>query len=148
MSNNAGRQVFMGEVTLAGQLKNRKGQLKAQKVSFVVGAEALNVINVAMTFQAEDGSPVNVRTGAPAYLSSDANGDTIEGSGPDSWAIGTSGIFIANGGDSKISGMLYSEASGAADLSLTHAGADTFYLNVLVDGKIFTSGAITMDATT
>ena len=143
-----GPKEFRGEVTMSGVQKNVAGQFKATKVKFTVGAEAANVINVNMVFQTENGTPVNVRTGCPIYLSSDASGDTIETSGPDSWAAGTNGIFIKNGGDSLISGMIFSEVNGQADLALTHAGADTFYVNALVDGRIFTSGAVTMDATT
>lgn len=119
------------------------------KVSFTVGAEAANVINVAIQLQGADDVDIDGKAAVQMYLSSDSAGVTIEGSGPDSWAIGTDGIFIANGGDSLISGLLVSEADGDIDMNLTHAGADTFYMNVITpDGAVHTSGAITFDATT
>lgn len=145
---HAGNQMFTGEVTLGGQQKNLAGKCKATKASFVVGAEAANVINVAIKLLSEDGTPVNIRTAVPFYLSSDATGDTLEGSGPDTIAIGTDGVLIKSGGDSLITGTLVSEVDGDIDVNLTHAGADTFYLNLVIDGRVFTSGAITMDATT
>lgn len=145
---DAGPRVQQGELTEAGPIKNVAGQYKPAKVKMTVGAEADNVINVALVFQTENGVTVNCATGAQVYLSSDAAGDTIEGSGPDAWAIGTNGIFLKNGGDSLISGYIVSESTGLADLNLTHAGADTFYLCVIVDGRRFVSSVITFDATT
>ena len=124
------------------------GKKKAVSASFTVGTEAANVINVAVQLKSHDGSDIAYRAGMPIYLSSDANGDTIEGSGPDSWAIGTDGILLPDGGDSLISGVVISESDGDIDINMTHAGADTFYLNVVVDGVVYTSGAITFDETT
>jgi hypothetical protein len=116
---------------------------------FTVGAEAANVINVAIQLNDANGSAVASRCGLKMYLSSDENGDTIEGNGPDSWAIGTDGILLPDGGDSLISGVVISEVDGDIDIDLTHAGEDTFYMNlVLPNGKVVTSGAITFDATT
>jgi len=116
--------------------------------SFVVGAEAANVINVGIQLKAQDGSDIAYRAGMGFYLSSDANGDTIEANGPDSWAIGTDGILLPDGGDSLISGVVISEVDGDIDIDMTHSGADTLYLNLLVDGEVYTSDAITFDATT
>jgi hypothetical protein len=116
--------------------------------SFVVGAETANVINVGIQLKARDGTDVAYRAGMSFYLSSDANGDTIESSGVDSWAIGTDGILIPDGGDSLVSGVVISEVDGDIDIDMTHAGADTFYLNLLVDGEVYTSAVITFDATT
>lgn len=116
---------------------------------FTVGAEAANEINVAIQLNDAAGTAMAVKSGLRMYLSSDAAGVTIEGSGPDSWAIGTDGILIRDGGDSLISGFLISEADGDIDIDLTHVGADTFYMNVVLpNGSIVTSGAITFDATT
>jgi hypothetical protein len=118
-------------------------------ITFTVGTESANVINVAMQLKNAAGTDLAVRAAVPFYLSSDSTGDALEGSGPDSWAIGTDGILIKNGGDSLISGLLISEADGDIDLSLTHSGVDTFYINaILPNGRISTSGAITFDATT
>jgi len=121
---------------------------KVASASIVVGAEAANVINVAVQLKSADGKDVAYRAGMGFYLSSDADGDTIEASGPDSWAIGTDGILLPDGGDSLISGVVISEVDGDIDIDMTHSGADTFYLNLLVDGEVYTSDAITFDATT
>lgn len=116
--------------------------------SFTIGTEAANVINVGIQLKDGLGQDLNHRCGLKMYLSSDANGDTIEGSGPDSWAIGTDGILLKDGGDSLISGILISESDGDIDLNMTHVGADTFYLNLVMPGtgKVVTSVAITFDA--
>ena len=117
--------------------------------TITVGTEAANVINVSIQLVDVNGTALATKAYLPMYLSSDSAGLTIEGSGPDSWAIGTDGILIANGGDSVISGALISEADGDIDINMTHVGADTFYMNlVMPDGRIVTSGAITFDATT
>jgi hypothetical protein len=121
----------------------------AANAVFTIGTEAANVINVGIQLNDANGVALAKRAGLKMYLSSDANGDTIEGSGPDTWAIGTDGIFLPDGGDSLISGILISEADGDIDLDLEHAGADTFYMNIVMpNGDIVTSDAITFDATT
>jgi len=118
--------------------------------TMVVGTEAANVINVAIQLKDGAGSDLAYRCGLNFYLSSDVNGDTLETSGPDAIAIGTDGILIKNGADSLISGFLISEADGDIDINMTHAGADTFYLNLVnpLTGKVITSSVITFDATT
>lgn len=63
--------------------------------TFVVGAEAVNVINVAI--QLKDSSPADmaVRSSLFAYLSDDANGDSLIATAPDGGcAIGTDGLMI------------------------------------------------------
>ena len=128
---------------------NNDGKKVCNEVTITVGTEAANVINVAIQLKAQDGTDIAHRAALKMYLSSDANGDTIETSGPDSWAIGTDGILLPDGGDSLISGVIISESDGDIDINMTHSGADTFYLNVVTpDGTIHTSGAITFDATT
>ena len=117
--------------------------------TMVVGTEALNVINV--TVQLEDGAGDDMARASciAFYLSSDADGQVLEGTGPDTIAIGTDGVIIPSGGDSVITGMLVSEADGDIDLDITKTGADTFYLNlVMPDGSLSTSGVITFDSTT
>jgi hypothetical protein len=85
----------------------------------------------------------------PWYLTSDAAGVTLEGTGPTTIVAGTDGFLIANGEDSVISGSVTSEADGDADFLLTIATVDTYYLNVVLpDGSISISGAITFTSTT
>jgi len=81
------------------------------------------------------------------YLSSDATGDTLEGTAPDSIAIKTNGLFLPNGSDSVVDGVIYTTITGLADLDITEAtGADTVYMNVEIDGVVYTSAAITFAA--
>ena len=116
---------------------------------FTVGAEAANVVNVAIQLNDASAVALAVKAGLNMYLSTDAAGVTIEPNGPTTIAIGTDGIFLPNGGDSVIDGFLISEADGDIDLNLTKAAADTMYMNVVLpSGLIVTSGVITFDAET
>jgi len=114
--------------------------------TITVGAESGNVINVAIQLNDKADNALAARASVFAYLSDDANGDSIAASAPDSgYAIGTDGLIIpvvAN----KAS-VLVSEADGDIDISITESGADTWYLIlVLPDGTLQASGAITFAA--
>jgi len=64
-------------------------------VTFVVGSELTNVINVSMQFKNVAGNDVTVRVNVFAYLSDDANGDSIATTAPDGGiVIGTDGLAI------------------------------------------------------
>lgn len=130
-----------------GKAKIRKPYLL--DAEFSIGAEAANVINVAVQLKDPvDGKPIDRAVAVPFYLSSDSAGQVLEATGPTSIAIGTDGVVIPNGGDSKVAGMLVSEEDGDIDIDITlSSGADTFYLNlVMPDGRIVTSAAITFAA--
>lgn len=117
--------------------------------AFTIGAEAANVINVAVAVTSSvTGKSTAQAVGLPFYLSSDAAGQVLEGTGPTSIAVGTNGVTIPSGGDSVVTGTVVTETTGLVDLDLTlSSGADTFYLNlVMPDGRIMTSGAITFAA--
>lgn len=63
--------------------------------SFVIGAEGGNVINVAVQLKDGNGADLAVRGKVRAYLSDDANGDSVTATAPDGGiAIGTDGVFI------------------------------------------------------
>lgn len=116
------------------------GALAATFVS--VGAEASNarLVTVQITNRGADAAE---RTPFVAYLSSDANGDVLHATAPDGgWAVGTDGSLFPITA-SKMAQCL-SEADGDFDVNITHAaGAYTCYVNVLVGGRKFTSGAVT-----
>lgn len=110
---------------------------------FVIGAQAGDVINVAVQLNKADGNPAALRTNVFAYLSDDANGDSIAGTAPSGgWAIGTDGLLIP-----VVAGkaaQLISEADGDIDINITEAGADTWYLVIVhPSGKLSVSDAIT-----
>lgn len=141
------KKVFTGEVVHEGKTSDYDGKRLPKKVTFTIGAEAANVINVALQLQDADGDNIAHSHYLNAYLSSDAAGGTLEGTGPDSIAVGTDGVWIASGGDSVVAGAVVTEADGSADLDLTKAaGADTFYLCVEINGRLYVSDAITFAA--
>ena len=115
-------------------------------IGFVIGAEAANVINVGVQLQDYLGNSIARRAMLRCYLSDDANGDSIAATAPDTVAIGTDGVYIPLIAGKRFD--LVTESTGHADIDITKAGADTFYLIVEVNGKIVASTAITTDATT
>lgn len=111
--------------------------------AFVIGSEAGNVINVAI--QAKDVGDVDLaaRGFMYAYLSDDANGDSLAATAPDGgWAIGTDGVL-----HEMIAGkaaVLITEADGDVDINITETGAATWYLILVMPrGDLVASGAIT-----
>ncbi len=136
-----------GITSTVGELNTLDGVLGA--VVFTVGTEAANIINVGMQCNNVAGTAMAVVSRFRIYLTSDADGKDFEASGPDSWAIGTDGSFLADGGDSLVSGMVISEADGDVDMNVTHSGADTFYMHaILPNGKVSTSAKIEFDSST
>lgn len=139
--------ILDGTTVTAAELNILDGALAT--ATFTVGTETTNVINVAIQLKDANGVDMTAISSIGMYLSSDAAGVAIEASGPDSWVIGTDGILLPDGSDSLISGVLISEADGDIDINLTHVGADTFYMNVIMpNGSISTSAVITFDSDT
>lgn len=115
--------------------------------TIVVGAEAADVINVTIQLkEAKSGEDLAARGAVFAYLSDDANGDSIAATAPSAnVAIGTDGVLIPVVADKAF--CLVSEADGDIDLDIGEAGADTWYLIlVMPDGRLEASGAITFAA--
>ena len=122
------------------------GHMEWSDVSFTVGAEAANSINVAIQLKNGVGGNRSERTCVFAYLSDDANGDSVAGTAPDgNVAIGTDGVLIPVVADKAF--MLVSEADGDIDLDIGESGADTWYLVVrLPNGDLIASDALTFAA--
>jgi len=110
--------------------------------SFVVGAEATNIINVAIQLKDSGGRDLAARGAVDAYLTTDANGDNLVGTALDTVAIGTDGVLLP-----LIAGkafLLISEADGDIDINITEDATGTWYLVVVLpSGKLKVSGAIT-----
>lgn len=108
-----------------------------------VGVEATNVINVSILLKDDNYAAVAERAGISAYLSDDANGDSLTASAPSGGiVIGTNGLLIPQVTNKAFS--LTSESNGSIDLNITEAGTPTFYLVlVMPDGHLVVSGAIT-----
>lgn len=171
MEEGGARQVVGGslDVVSGGELDIESGgALKLAGTALTAGAAEINVlhgaangapglvvgaeggggttINVAIQLNKADGNPAAMRESVFAYLSDDANGDSIAATAPSGgWAIGTDGLLIP-----VVAGkaaVLVSEADGDIDITITEAGAATWYLIlVLPSGKLAASGAITFAA--
>ena len=113
--------------------------------TFTIGAEAGNVINVAVQLKDGAGDDIATRAAVQFYLSDDADGDTIVAAAT-SLAIGTDGVAIEN--ISNSAGLLISEADGDIDINIGDAsGAATYYLVlVMPSGELVVSSAITFAA--
>lgn len=66
----------------------------ADRQRIIVAAEAANAINVAIQLKDGNGQDRTERTAVMAYLSDDANGDSVAGTAPDTVAIGTDGLMM------------------------------------------------------
>lgn len=122
------------------------GHVEWLDAEITVGAETGgDTINVAIQLKNGLGQDVSERTAVLAYVSDDANGDSVAGTAPDTVAIGTDGLAIPLVAGKTF--LLVSEADGDIDLDFTEDGADTWYLIiVLPNGDLVASGAITFAA--
>lgn len=113
--------------------------------TFTIGAEAANVINVAIQLTDGAGEAIATRAGLAFYVSSSATGDTVVAAAT-SLAIGTDGVAIE--AVSNSAGWLVTEADGTADVNIGDAsGAATYYLVlVMPSGQLVVSSAITFAA--
>ena len=121
-----------------------KGYSPAMDAKITVGAEAADVINVAIQLlDWDNGNEVDERVCVPFYMSDDANGDSIAATAADSGiAIGTDGVAIE--WTASLAGVLVSESDGDIDIDVSESGVDTWYLIlVMPDGRLVPSGAIT-----
>jgi hypothetical protein len=109
-----------------------------------VNAQAGNDITVSIQFNDADGNPIAEGVSVPFFLSDDSDGDSIAGTAPSGgFAAGTDGWIEAYTADK--SGRIHAEsADGDADIVITEAGADTWYLVLeMPDGRYVISDAIT-----
>ena len=116
--------------------------------TIVVGAEnaGTGTINVAIQLEDADGADLAARACILAYLSNDANGDSVVApvhSG--AVAIGTDGLLLPI--VAKTNFMLTSEVDGGIDINITEAAGKTAYLVlVMPNGELVVSDAITHTA--
>jgi len=111
-----------------------------------VSAEDTNVVTVTIQLKNGIGANRSERTAVLAYLSDDANGDSVVATAPDGGvAIGTDGLAIPLVANKAF--LLVSEADGDIDLEVTESGTDTFYLIlILPNGDLIASDALTFAA--
>jgi len=113
---------------------------------FTVGAQASTTINVAIQLNDANGAALATRGAVMAYISDDANGDSIAATAPDGgWAIGTDGLLIPIVANKAA--MLVSESDGDIDINVIESGTDDFYVIVILpNGKLVASGKLAFSA--
>lgn len=99
-------------------------------------AEASNARTAQIQLRGPQGEDLAVRGAVVAYLSDDANGDTLAAAAPSGGvAAGTDGLVIP-----LVAGKVFqlvSEADGDIDLVITEATAKTFHLIIVTpDGGL------------
>ena len=111
------------------------------KVTFSIAAELADSITVSLQLQDANGRDLAVRGSVQAYLSDDANGDSVTATAPDTVAGGTDGIVMESISNKLMT--LVSEADGDIDIAIGENAATTWYLVVILpDGSLAVSGAI------
>jgi len=122
------------------------GHMEWAGADITVSAEDTNVVTVTIQLLNGLGGERTERTAVLAYLSDDANGDSVVATAPDGGvAIGTDGLAIPLVANKAF--LLVSEADGDIDLEVTESGTDTFYLIlVLPNGDLVASDALTFAA--
>jgi len=114
--------------------------------TIAVVAEVSNEVDVTIQLTDAQGDDLAVRGSVLAYLSDDANGDSIAATAPDGgWAIDVDGLLfdiVANK-----AAHFVSESDGDIALTITEAGALELYLIiVLPNGALVASAALTWTA--
>ncbi len=111
--------------------------------AFVVGAEAGNVINVSAQLKDVAGNNIAAKHMIHAWLSDTAGGEATATEPDGGAAIGTNGVIVNAGHLQDWYWEIVTSATGQADLNITHSLAQTWYLNLEYQGKVFSSAAIT-----
>jgi hypothetical protein len=132
--------ILDGVTATAAELNTLDGG--PQAATIVVGVEGSHAINVAIQLKDANGADIAVRGAVRAYLSDDANGDSIIATAHDGHVvIGTDGVCVHLVTDKMFE--LVSEADGDIDITITEAGAKNSYLIVILpNGKLVASTII------
>jgi len=118
-----------------------------KSIEFEIGAEALDVINVAMQLLDADGKKLQ-GSGPFAFLAwfSDDPGGVVAAVGPSGGiSDGTNGGMIAENTADLVAAVV-TDADGRIDIDVEEAGALSLYLNVALEDRVFTSPLITWAA--
>lgn len=115
--------------------------------SFSIGAEAADVITVAIQIKDAHGNDLAAKYCVHVFLSDNADGDGVVGTEASGGiAAGTDGAILISEVAGKIA-LAQCEADGDLDIAITHSGAKTCYLGVILpNGKTVMSSAITFAA--
>lgn len=139
------------DTTLSGRVTTAEGEIDALQTAtggligtptFVVGAEAGNIIRVTVQLKDAAGENVSGVHCVHAWLSDMSKG-TVSGTPPvNGSAIGTAGIIMYEF-TAELHMFVLTNATGAFDLDVWHIGARTWYLCVEFGGAVYASGALT-----
>lgn len=115
--------------------------------SFSIGAEAADVITVAVQLKDAHGNDLAAKYVVSAFLSDAADGDGVVATAASGGiAAGTDGAILEQAVTGKMV-VAQCEADGDLDLAITHSGAKTCYLCIIMpNGKTVISSAITFAA--
>lgn len=111
---------------------------------FTVGAENDNVAAVAVQLKDAEGANPTTRKFIQWWLS-DTAGGAETGTGPATSTVISVGVS-KKVTTAKIAGEALTSATGAITFTLTETGTATWYLNIAVEGKVYSSTAITFAA--
>ena len=139
-----GSTLFVDRADAHAPIRMRQGgALDIGGVTMSVAVEGGNEIDVTCVFTDAAGQALAERRCVHAYLSDDADGDSIAGTAPDAgWDIATDGLLIPIVADKAA--MLVCEADGSLDITIGESGVDTWFLViVLPGGTLVVSAAIT-----
>jgi hypothetical protein len=115
---------------------------KVGGATFVVGAEAANVITVAVQLLGQSLKVPQRRLAVQAYLSSDVNGDVVAAVPNGGVLSGAHGVVIPLLADTAF--LLKSDATGKVDVQITDTTARTLYVViVLPNGSLVVSPPVT-----
>ena len=111
------------------------------KANLSVGAESSDTIAVTLQVQDAQGNSLSERFLLHAWLSDSQYGGecTAAPNSSTSWSTGTQLEEITT--DKRWT--VITDATGKAVLDISDSGTPTFYLNIEIDGRIYTSSAIT-----
>ena len=117
------------------------------EATFSIGAEAADVITVAVQLNNAHGLALDGKYVVDVYLSDNSDGDGVVATAASGGiAAGTDGALLATVVTGKVAKM-QCEADGDLDVAITHSGAKTCYLVVVTGaGKTLVSDAITFAA--
>ena len=109
-------------------------------VAFSVGAEDANAISITININSINANAIAGRFLAHAWISDDAGGgeSAVTPDGATTWTTGTQLASVTT----KKRWLAITSAAGEAVLSITHSAAQTWYINVEIDGRVWTSEAI------
>lgn len=113
--------------------------------AFTIGDEAEDVINVAVQLKDIAGAEAKGATLCRVWLSDAAGGALCETAPSGTVVVGDAGAIIASL-TAKTHLLVVTDADGKFDLDITEAGAKELYVNVEVQGRVYSSEKVTFAA--